>query len=283
MKPKSFQVTDEQYRSEHDYISITTLKRYKQSPLHKKEYVREPPTPALIFGAAAHCFILEPKEIFEHKYFVYNPDQRPNPDKTFQNTQNKMWQIEQQSRAEGREILDLPQFLQMKMMKKRLMADFYCRSLITKGLAEQGFFTKMNGVKVKVKPDYLKDNAIIEYKTIRDASLEQFKRDLSNWDWHIQIAYFKDVMEHIDGKRRTAIFIAQEKSPPYAHAIYKCSHQLLSVGTYEYEALLEQHKYCLEADDYRGYGVFADNKYGLRNLDVPAWKIKELKFYNQYE
>ena len=56
----------------------------------------------------------------------------------------------------------------------------------------------------------------------------------------------------------------------------------MSVGTYEYELLMEQHKYCLETGDYQGYRIFADNKCGVQEIDLPMWKIKELKYYNEF-
>ena len=84
----------------------------------------------------------------------------------------------------------------------------------------------------------------------------------------------------IDNKTRQFLFIAQEKHYPYAVNVFRASAQFLAVGIYEYEILLEQHKYCLENGIYEGYSVFCDNIYGITEIDVPSWKIEELNFFN---
>ena len=57
----------------------------------------------------------------------------------------------------------------------------------------------------------------------------------------------------------------------------------MATGLYEFEKLLAQYKYCLETGDYRGYQVFCPNKWGVMELSLPAYQIKELNFYNTYE
>jgi hypothetical protein len=69
------------------------------------------------------------------------------------------------------------------------------------------------------------------------------------------------------------------KAPPYAFNIFQASPQFMSVGRYEYEILLMLYAYCLEADKWPGYQVFCQNKFGVNELSLPAWAVKELEYF----
>lgn len=275
------------YHSNKEYISASQIKLYKKSPLHKITYISKE-TPAMEFGTAYHTFILEPEE-FGRNYFIFNENERPEPDKTFGSKLNKEWK--DNILMTNRNIIPIEMHKQLCDMRDILMSDFYVRSLLKNGTAELSHYTEIDSnnyknIKVKVRPDYLKTDKrlIVDLKTTNDASLEGFTKNAAKFDYHIQAAFYADVLEQIygSGKAFTFIFIAQETTYPYAYNVFKASEQMIQIGRYEYEQILDQHQYCLENEEYRGYQVFSDNKFGISELMVPAWKIKELNFYNKY-
>jgi hypothetical protein len=83
-----------------------------------------------------------------------------------------------------------------------------------------------------------------------------------------------------DGMRWSFFFIAQEKTAPFAYNIFEASPQFLAQGKYEYEQLLLLYKHCLEKDKFPGYQVFCENRYGINELNLPPYTIKEINFYD---
>jgi len=82
-----------------------------------------------------------------------------------------------------------------------------------------------------------------------------------------------------DNRAVTFIFIAQEKTKPYAFNLFEASPQFIAQGRYEYEMLLQLYKYCLDNNKWPGYQCFCPNRYGLLELSLPKWAIKSLDYY----
>jgi len=293
--------SNDDYHGNKDYIGSTSVKLYKKSPIHYK-FQKVESTPALEFGTLYHTFILEPDK-FEKEYFVFNDSeicnelingaflddkgmqifsQKPRATKIY-----KEWYSRQMTIAGNRKTVALDEYKMIKEMKDVLFAHPYARYLLTGGVSELSHYTTLNDVKVKVRPDHLfkKKKICVDLKTAKTAKHEEFPRNAYDLGYHISAAMYSDVLEQIysPGEQWTFFFVVQEKTFPYPFNIFKASPQFISVGQYEYEILLEQHKYCLENDDYRGYQVFADNKFGIQSLEIPAYFIKELTFYNEYK
>jgi len=277
MKPIITKDTSEKYHANKEFIGSSSLRKYKDSPLH---FIAEPlqKTDALDFGTIYHTFMLEP-DLFKKSYFVLDPNQRPEPLKTFGSTANKKWKAEIEEKYPF--IVSFDQIRELEQMKKQLFKNFYIQYLFKTGEAELSHYTEFQGVKVKVRPDWKSDKYLIDLKTTKNASKKGFIKSATEYEYYTQAAFYLDVIESIDQKSRQFLFIAQEKHYPYAVNIFRASAQFLAIGRYEYEILLEQHEYCLENGIYEGYSVFADNIYGITEIDVPPYKIEELKFYNE--
>jgi exodeoxyribonuclease VIII len=162
--------------------------------------------------------------------------------------------------------------------------------LLTNGIAERGIIgeleTGIGKIGVKLIPDYRKDikHLVVELKTTRDASLKGFSKDCGDYDYQIQAAFYKDIVELLFNDKREInfFFIAQEKFMPYAFNIFEASPQFISQGRYEYEMLLQLYKFCLDNNYWPGYQVWCQNKYGILELKLPAWSIKDLTYYDHY-
>lgn len=288
--------TEGDYYSLDEFISYSGLKNLKKSPAHYRQYKDEPAeveTDAMAFGSAYHCYILEPEK-FEKEYYVFDDDaiyqvligegfKSPRSTKQY-----KEW-MESEMRIIGdRKTIEKDLFQKIKDMKDQLMKHYYCRALLTGGEAEMsitGVLQTVDGdIKVKAKPDYVKSDKrfIIDLKTTFDASVDGFSRAAADNDYHIQAAFYSDLLDMIsgDGRGWTFFFIAQEKKKPYAFNIFEASPQFIGQGKYEYEQLLKLYKMCVEQNRWPGYQVFCEWKSGNIELNLPKWAIKEIKFYN---
>lgn len=288
-----FAGTDDEYHADKEHISASALKKIKVSPLHYREAEEEKETDALLFGSAYHTYILEPDK-FDKQYYIFDDAvicgaliakgaKSPRAMKEY-----KEWKDAQLSFADGKTTIDKEDFDTLVKMKARLMAHPYARMLLSNGRNEVAYMgeieTEAGTIKVKIKPDHFNQNKkiITDLKTCVSASLDDFPRHAAELDYHIQASFYSDLLEKIDGDNRpyTFFFIAQEKKAPFAFNLFECSPQFTSQGRYEYEMLLQLYKYCSDNNTWPGYQVFCQNKYGILELKLPSWSIKDLTYYD---
>ena len=176
-------------------------------------------------------------------------------------------------------------------MNEKLMRHPYVRMLLANGINEQGYMgeieTEAGTIKVKFKPDHINEGKkfIVDLKTAKKASKKEFEKAAGEMSYHIQAAFYSDLMEKMSGDNRpyTFFFIAQEKIPPYAFNIFESSAQFISQGRFEYEMLLQLYKYCIDNNTWPGYQIWCQNKYGILELNLPAWAIKDLTYYDHID
>jgi len=273
-------------------ISVSGLKKLKVSPAHYKygEEVKE--TEAMAFGSAYHCLILEP-ERFEKEYYVFDDTvvcgaliakgaKSPRATNDY-----KTWKEGELNMADGKILIDKADHDHLKAMRDRLFSHPYAKMLLTGGEAEAGYAgtieTSVGAINIKFKPDYIKagKHIVVDLKTVADASIDGFARSAADNDYHIQAAFYSDMIERMAGDNmgQTFVFIAQEKIRPYAFNLFECSPQFISQGRYEYELLLQLYKYCIDNDKWPGYQCFCNNRYGLVELNLPKYAIKSLDYY----
>lgn len=275
-----------------DAISVSKMKKLKVSPAHFKEAEEVVETDAMRFGSAYHCYILEPEK-FKKDYYVFNDSaicealigdgyKSPRSTKAY-----KEWEESEMRIIGNKSVIKKDEFERIKAMKDRLFSHPYAKMLLTKGepeVALSGTIETMAGnIDVKLKPDYIKSvkHIIVDLKTAADASLDGFTRSAAEHDYHIQAAFYSDMVELMNNDSRpiTFVFIAQEKVRPFAFNLFEASPQFIAQGRYEYELLLQLYKYCVDNDKWPGYQVFCQNRYGLLELNLPKWAIKSLDYY----
>jgi exodeoxyribonuclease VIII len=288
---KEMKATDAEYHAS-DFISASALKKIKVSPAHYKLAEKEPPTDAMRFGSAYHCFVLEP-ERFETDFYVFDDRtiyevligegfKSPRSTKDY-----KAWLESENQKIQGREMVSFDEFTRIQAMRDRLFSHPYSRMLLTGGLAETGYAgvveTEAGPVNVKFKPDMIqmKKRIIVDLKTAADASVDGFTRSAADHDYHIQAAFYSDLMTKMfEGHKDFGFyFIAQEKKSPYAFNIFEAGPQFIAQGRYEYEMLVQLFKHCIDTDTWPGYQVFCNNRYGINELKLPAWAVKSLDYY----
>jgi hypothetical protein len=297
-----FTGTEEEYHANHEFISASALKKLKVSPAHFKEEEEVKETDALLFGSAYHCFILEPSR-FEKEYYIFDDETatkaiiaKANADgkdivKPRATKEYKEWLTGQEQVSAGKIMIDKADFDKLVAMRSRLMAHPYAKMLLNNGVNEQGYMgdidTEAGRISVKIKPDHVNENKkiIVDLKTCMDASADGFTRHAADLNYHIQAAFYSDIMEKIAGDNRAYkfFFIAQEKKSPYAFNIFESSPQFISQGRFEYEMLLQLYKYCLDNNTWPGYQIWCENKYGILELKLPSWAIKDLTYYDHID
>ena len=291
IKTVNIQKTTEDYYAD-KAISVSGLKKLKVSPAHYKEAEPVTPTDAMQFGSAYHSYVLEPEK-FEQEYYVFDDHsicevligegyKSPRSTKAY-----KEWEESEMRVIGDKSVIKQEEFERIKAMKERLFSHPYAKMLLTGGEAEAGYAgtieTSVGAINIKFKPDYIKagKHIVVDLKTAADVSIDGFTRAAADNDYHIQAAFYSDMIEQMAGDKRsqTFVFIAQEKIKPYAFNLFECSPQFIAQGRYEYELLLQLYKYCIDNDKWPGYQCFCNNRYGLVELNLPKYAIKSLDYY----
>lgn len=291
-----FKGTDDEYHADKEHVSASGLKEIKVSPAHHKEKEIElDKSEALIFGSAYHMYVLEPDK-FEDEYYIFNDNaicqvligegyKSPRSTKAY-----KEWEESEMRIIGNKKVITKDVFERIQAMRDKLFRHPYAKMLLSNGINEQGYMgeieTEAGMIKVKYKPDHTNEGKkfIVDLKTAAYAAVDGFTKAAADRDYHIQASFYSDLMEKFSGDNRsyTFFFIAQEKKQPFAFNIFESSPQFISQGRFEYEMLLQLYKYCTDNNTWPGYQIWCQNKYGILELKLPPWAIKDLTYYDHY-
>lgn len=196
-------------------IRRSTLFEMSRSPAHYK-WAKENPskdTPALQFGRALHCAVLEPDK-FETEYLV-----APTASKATK-AGREIWAAFAQD-AEGKEVLSQADYEKCIGIRDSIMNHPMARVLL-EGPHEKSFFWKdeLTGLDCKVRADALlplEDRIIVvDVKTCSDASTEAFMREAIKYGYDFQSGMYTEGVSVCSGMETQFVFIAVEKTPPYS-------------------------------------------------------------------
>ena len=225
-----------------DYNNIPALRRsnlwlFKKSPAHYKYAVENPgePTPALLFGTAAHMAILEP-ERFEQEYIVAPKiDRRTKAGK-------EEWARLMDS---GKSILSAEDAETIRAMKNAVMENELAASLIEGEHEVPVLWTdSVTGEVCKCKPDVIGKDLIVDYKTTNSCEDGHFERSARDYGYQLQAAMYREGLLQTRYKEYGFAFIAQEKKAPYAVRVYMCDPGWIDDGAVIYRELIDLYHEC---------------------------------------
>lgn len=232
-----------------------------QSPAH---YIHEKlnpsgPTPAMEFGSAFHDALLLPTE-FTSRYVA-----APKFDKR---TKEGKAGHEAFSIANAGKKLVAPDDLEsMKGMAEAIKSHPEASKYLSAGTSELSCFWKDAEFDVlcKARPDLLLEGGIIvDIKTTNDASFKEFQKSIANFRYHVQAAWYLDgVSRHHAAD--SFVFIAVEKKPPYAVAVYMLDEASIEKGREVYRQDLATYAECLKNNKWPAYSS------ELQVMNLPAW------------
>jgi exodeoxyribonuclease VIII len=255
-------LSDDEYFA-HPAINCSGLKLIaSKTPLHFKHQQTAPriETKALTLGSAIHCATLEP-EAFTERYVIAPPiDKRTKEGKA-------AWA---ELEASEKIVLSADDAELVASVAQSVRNHKTASKLLTSGNAEVAVFSQIDGMNVKCKCDYLRQNvAIIDLKTTEDASEKGFLKSVFNYGYHQQAAFYMDVLESIGQPVDAFVFIAVEKTAPFAVGIYELDAECVAIGRALNQRAMATHRECLETDDWRGYSE------NIELLSAPAWVVRQ--------
>ena len=239
-----------------DKLAISAA-HYKAAMEEKSE-----PTPAMMFGSAFHCAVLEPDRY--KKEYISMPkgvDKRAKEGKEF---------IREFDLTH--KILSFDDAQTIESMISATNNNVTARSLLSKGESEVSYFWKHRlGFMCKCRPDHRQDDILIDVKTTIDASLNRFPKSIADFKYHWQGAWYLEGVRTNGIDVKYFLIIAIEKTPPYAVAIYRVSPQDIYLAEEEIKPLLD---YYVECEATNTWPAYPDK---VQAIDLPAWYIKTAK------
>lgn len=238
----------------HPAVSKSVLDRVSRSPLHARAYLdgyREEPTAAMQFGTALHTAVLEPV-VFANQYVVFDGDRRTKAGK-------EAYELLVSS---GASIISRSDYDAISAMAKAIRNHSVAGRLLTEGKAEHSVFwtDPITGLECKCRPDWWNGSMLVDLKTTEDASPEGFARSIANYRYHVQAAFY------MQGTGATRfLFVAVEKKPPYAVAVYELDADSLDVGHALRMRDLTTYASCIQERRWPGY---SDR---IETLSLPGW------------
>lgn len=264
------EISNDAYHAETDYIGKSGLDLIHRSPLHFWERylnpnrVREPETPAQIFGSLVHCAVLEWDKL-EARYTAIPEDM---------NKRTTAWK-DFQSEHVGKKLVDAESYARALAIREAVYAHPKAALLLSVGVAEKSMWANdpITGVRVKSKPDFYNTELgfLVDLKTTLDAGEERFARDSYNYRYHVQDAFYTDVGEWAGYKIKGFAFIAVEKEPPYAVEVYILDDDSRELGRLTYREDLNIYAECYKAQNWHSY-----RKADVRSLRLPTWAFRKI-------
>lgn len=246
----------------YDALSSGGIRSLLRSPAHfRVSQATNSDSPNLIFGSAAHAFVLTPD----------SDEIAVAPDVSKRSKKGKAIHAAFEEANAGKIVITADQMETLKAMRQVLSQSETASMILQDGTPEVSAFWQHERFKFlcKARPDFLIDDVgiIADYKTCQDASPEQFGRHAANFGYHIQAAWYTDGLKQITGKQFEFVFVAQEKVPPYAVGIYQISEEALWKGREQCAIACAAYRNCLKE---KSWPAYPDS---IQTLQFPRWAL----------
>jgi len=220
--------------------------------------VEQEDTDATAFGTAAHAYIVEGPAAFGARYLL-----KPRG-MNFATKAGKEWR---EAHADKGTIITAEDFEAIRAMARAVADHPAARHAFAGGKPEQtlAFRDTETCLWLKARPDYLKQNLALNYKTTINGKREAWERQAWGLGYHMGAALCVDVMRGcgIDGPLYG--FVVQEKEAPYTPVVRVLDDAVIEWGRLQYRAALRTFAACLASGKWPGYSA------EVERVGLPAW------------
>lgn len=257
----------------HPAISKSNLFKMSKCPAIFKYELEHPPeqTDAMRLGSAFHKIVLEPDGFNDEFAVLPILDRRTK--------KGKEEYLSFLDGAENKTVITQEQYQIICDMKASVMASKYAKFLVTNSEVEQSFYwvDELTGIEVKCRPDsrkIMKDGTgiITDLKSCTSARNDDFLRDCIKFGYDLQTYQYKTGVELETKIPHDFVFIAVEKTPPYAVNVLKADPLMLRRGEELFREYLGIYADCLQTGNWYDYNGFSGQ---INILGLPNWIAKD--------
>ncbi len=136
--------------------------------------------------------------------------------------------------------------------------------------AETSGYWERDGIACKCRWDLVVDDGAIvaDLKSTVSAGAIDFAKSVSNFGYHGQEGWYSGGAAYCYGPTPIFLFIAVEKDPPYASAVYELDAVTKREGLALADAAFDLFKRCQENQEWPGYPG------GIQQLTLPRWAFR---------
>jgi exodeoxyribonuclease VIII len=245
-----------------DALSNSDFRLLKESALHlqNKEYF-ELEGDSLSLGSAVHKLVLEPDH-FNDEYII---EEFEGHDLNKNSTKYKEARSKFLEQSEGKTVLSSDKFEKITKMARNVNA--IAGGLLQDGLAEMAFFSEIDGIKVKCKVDYYRENLGIMFDLKTTASIKDFRKSILEYGYFTQAPYYIDVVKSSGKRAERFIFILVETVKPYMVSVQEIDRESIEEGRAVYSELMGKWR------DFKQTGR-ADV---LKTTGLPFWYLEKAR------
>lgn len=241
------EIPNNEYHSEYStFLSSSDLRRILRSPAHWRA-PKQPSTKAQEFGTLAHEAVLEPDNFAARCRPTSKVDRRTTEGKAI-----AAWQASQEEKY-GIKFIDETLYNQITTLAESVRTSLGSTGIFAGGVAERSGFAELGGINVRIRPDYLTDTHIYDLKTTYDSRIESFQRSIFQYQYELQCAFYLDVAELVDGKKRKFVWVAVENEAPYGVCVFEPDEAVIERGRRMYRQALAMYKECASLDYWPSY------------------------------
>lgn len=254
----------EYHHRELGVASKTALDELHRSPLHYRTWLSAPgaETPALAFGRALHCALLEP-DVFAKSY-ASEPDFGDCRFKDNKERRNA-WRADNA----GKTPISSADAATIEAMVESVRSHPLASKILAGGIPEASLrWTDVEtGLTCKCRADYYVESRamVCDVKTTLDARGQAFSRDSVKYRYHVQNAFYRQGFAAVGKELRHFVHIVVEKEPPFAVALYDLDAAAVEKGLSAARADMQTMASCLFKDEWPGYSQ------SIETLSLPAW------------
>lgn len=300
-----------------EYLSSSQLKRYAVSPKAAKfalDNPEEEKSYALRFGSLFHDLMASCAEHYDNGtaaiqtwlrgIAVFTP---PKNEKTGQPYGNTTKAYKEAYEAflqanEGRLIASNEELSLVQKMCQSLLIDCGATSEQVRKLLKWAkstevsyFYETEDGIKVKVRPDLLTRDKLIDWKStsLDDLTEESIAKAIIRYRYDVSLSMYQYVLHEIEGKWYTPILVFVQKQEPFDAVMCDISEWCYSydpdgdfvkpgVGALEFRKLLDLHTGCVRNNEWPGSEstIEADGNTRIMKPAVPYWF--GMKYFDEF-
>jgi len=246
-------------------LSSGGVKQMLRSPAHYRQWKDTPtiPSPAMQFGSAVHCMVLEPHKV--EQVIAVMPDDAPDK----RSNSGKAWHAEFALNCAGKVVLSAEDNARAERTARAIIESPGFR-IIGAGNFETSLLWRdpHSNVLCKARPDFFaSDGAIcVDLKTCTDASREAFKRQLWNLRYDIQAAFYLEGMfAGLGVLPHSFVWAVVETELPHGVAWYRIGHGALEIARADITNAMFAYAECVASDRWPSYAA------DIQEISLPPW------------
>lgn len=261
-------ISEAEYHADREHLSSTALKDFDESiPLYHAKWIEgsfpmPEPTAAMDLGSLVNIRLLEPHKLETDVVIKPNRKKQSNADKEF-------WK-EFEKEHEGKLIVSAEQSATSVAMVESVWQTKTAARLLNKpGKTEQSIrweFCQDTRIQCKCRFDRILDEQIIlELKTTRTRTKEEFFKQAFNLKYYIQVGFYLWGATNIYPSP-IHVFITITNEPPHECNCYALDAESIAFAGNRVNDLLNELKWCREND-------FWNSRYskGIEIGSLPRW------------